>query len=972
MAIRLLKYFFFLLAFFAYTEVFAQPDVKVKLMGSIQNEDEHTRMAAVKIKIFQNGSIVANTVTDNLGKYSIDLEIGQTYDIQFTQNGFLSKNIRIDTHNIPEEKRINTFELKFDGGLFKGPELFNPDVLKEPVAIAKWDGKEKISVDESHAAKRKEEIKDEYERAVAAGKDPAAAKAEFDQLVLEGDAAMTAKDFKLAVDKYGAALKVIPKKEPAVAKLADAKAKYDEWLAKNASEEKYAALIKDGDALIASGKYAEAKPKFVEANKMKPKETYPKEQLAFLEGKLAGDKLKADYDRIIADADKKFTSKFYQQAIDQYREASKLMPKEQYPIERIAEAEGLLKTAMEKSKIDMDYQRKKDDADAKFRAAKYEEAITLYEEALNIKPSEQYPKDQIAASNKAIEDRLYAEKKKQYDAIIAQADLKFNTKDFEGSITKYEEASAVLPKETYPSTQIGLARKGIEDREAAAKRKQYDDLVAKADKLFTATDYDNAITTYQSALDLFSSEEYPKEQIKKSQTALFKKNEKELRAKYDGIIKQADGKFNTTDFEGSITLYEEASAIIPEEAYPGKQITKARDEISKRAEKEKRKQYDALIAIGDTKFNAGQFEECIASYQSASEILPTEKYPKDQMDAAYKKMGAAAEALKKKEQYDGLIADADAKFGSKDYQASIDVYEMAADLLPKEEYPKKQISNAKDLLAQYKKQKEQYDALIAKADDKFTGGDYKKCIELYTSASAVLPDEQYPRERIIEATGKIDAEAAEKMKREEFDRLVKQGDNDMRTKQYQTAVDSYKAALDLYGEEQYPKDQIERALGLLAVVPSEPIAKLEPKVIDRTPEAKKTGHTSKDVERLRNKWLKINSFRIENKSRLDERQMDAMGRSMDHAEKTREIRTSTKEKVEPEKPLILDERTYMLGNKTITEVTVKKGEGSKVFRKSADKNHTYYAEIIVATGEKWRDMTPLEWTRETGLEADVH
>jgi hypothetical protein len=632
----------------------------------------------------------------------------------------------------------------------------------------------------------------------------------------------------------------------------------------------------------------------------------------------------------------------------------------------------LLKTAMDKSKIDLDYQRKKDDADAKFRAAKYEEAIALYEQALEIKPTEQYPKDQITASNKAIQDKIYAEKKKQYDAIITQADQKFNTKDFENSITKYEEASAILPDETYPSTQIGLARKGIEDREAAAKRKQFDDLVAKADKLFTSTDYETAITTYESALDLFANEDYPKEQIKKSQTALFKKNEKELRAKYDGIITKADSKFTSTDFEGSITLYEEASAIIPEETYPGKQIAKAKDEISKRAEKEKRKQYDALIVEGDSKFNSGQFETCIASYQSASEILPTEKYPKDQMDAAYKKMGAAAEALKKKEQYDGLIADADSKFGSKDYQASIDAYEMASDLLPKEEYPKTQISKAKDLLAQYKKQKEQYDALIAKADDKFKGNDFKKSIELYTSASAVMPDEQYPRDQIIEATGKIDAEAAAKLKREEFDRLVKQGDNDMRTKQYQTAIESYKTALDLFADEQYPKDQIEKAMGLLALTSSEPFAKLEPKVIDRTPEVKKTGHTSKDVERLRNKWLKINSFRIQNKEQLDERQMDALGRSMDHAERTRDIRTSTKEKVEPEKPTILDERTYVLGNKTITEVTVKKGEGSKVFRKSADKNHTYYAEIIAATGEKWRDMTPLEWTRETGLEPDTH
>ncbi|MFN0030795.1 MAG: hypothetical protein ACKVOR_01400 [Flavobacteriales bacterium] len=1023
---RLLKYLIVSLTILVCQNNFAQEDVKAVVHGILKNDEDHQRMAGVNIRVFRNGQPYQNLKTDNLGKYELVLELGHSYEIRFEQADFVTKSIVVDTQGIPETARNTSFDLLFDGELFKAPPDFNKDVVKDPVAIAKFVGsKGKIVVDEGHAEKRKEEIKDEFERLKS---DPKLAQEQYDALVKEGDALMADKNWGGAADKYQAALKKKPHTEPAKGKYADAKAKYDaEQDAKN-REEKYALLIKDGDAAIASEKWAEAKTKFTEANKMKPKETHPKEMMALCDKNLTGDKAKAEYDRLVKDADNKMAGKFYKLAIDQYNAALKQLPSEQYPKDKIADCQKLIDDALKTAEIDGNYQRTKDDADEKLRLKKYEEAITLYEKAKTIKPQETYPDQQITKANDLIKERDYLILKKKYDDIIAKGDTKYNTKDFEGSIPIYEQAKALLPKEAMADQKIGAANKAIADRDEAKKRKEYTDLVAKADGQFKTTDYENAIGNYEEALKLYPSEVYPSTQVNESKrllaeklkkenqkaydalvakaTALFdtekfeecmpvyeeaqkllpsekypttqiekakagiiKRDEKKLRAQYDAIVQQGDGLMKAEKYEDAITKFNDALGVLPSESYPKDQITKAQEAITKRDEKKLRGEFDVIVAQADQQFNSSEYEKSIDTYNKALALLPSEKYPKAQIEKAIGKLDAAKAEQLKREQYEELIRTADLRLNDAAYEEAITNYKAALELYPKELHPKNQIKLAEAGIAAWKQKKADFDKLIAKADAKFKDEKWKESIDMYSQASIILPNEQYPKDQIIEATAKVDAVAAEALRRKQYEEVIADADNKYNNRDYQMALDQYKKAADMYTEEEYPKARIEKCLLMLNAV-NEPVVELEPKE-KKGPELKV--YKQRELSRY-DAYIMKQLAKVEEKKAKDrEFHKSKTGSSMTNiAERNKKLQVEKENKAELAEPeiVIVDEKSYKKGNGTITEITIRNGQLYSTYMKSAYKFATYYQEINTQTGTKVRDLTAAEWKRVTGKDPD--
>ncbi len=1123
---------------------FAQGDVTAKVFGTLKNEADNQRLVGAKVIVYKDGQPSQSLYTDNLGKYLIDnLELGHIYEIKFEHPDFLGKNIRVDTQGIPETARATAFELQFDGELFKGAPDFNKDILKEPVAIAKFvDKNGKIEVGESQAERRKVEIEDEKKRT---GVDKKVLKQQYDQLVIEGDAKMGASRFGEAAEKYGAALKLLPHTDPAESKYKDAKAKFDaENDAKN-FEEKYAKLISDGDALFTQEKYAESKIKFTEAKKMKPKEKYPLEMLFKLEGLLAGDKNKAEYDRYITDADKKFASKFYQPAIDAYKSAAKLLPDEKYPQEKILECEGLIADALKNKDRDLKYQRLKDDADAKMNQKKYEDAIALYKEAEGLKPAETYPGTQILKATDLIKERDYLILKKKYDDIIAKGDQKFNTKDFEASIPIYEEAKSVLPKELIATEKIAAANKAIADRDEAKRRKEYETLVAQADAKFKATEYEAAVTGYEKSLGLYPNElipktqiaeakrlqaeklkkenqkayddlvaqadgkfnsenyeasipiyeqaalllptekypesqigkakagigirdakkiraqfdavvkeadgkfktdnfegsiesynaalailpsekypqeqidkakagiakrdekkirdqfdalvqdadakfktnqfeasietytasleilpleKYPSEQISKANEAIAKRDEKKIRDQFDVLVKDADTKFKSSQFEASIETYNSALAVLPNEKYPSDQIAKAKEGITKRDEKMLRGQFDVLVADADAKFVGGNFEQSIGVYNQALAMLPSEKYPSDQIKKAMDKMGAIEAEKLKKSQFDQLVSNGDGKLQYNEFDAAIGDYKAALALYPKELYPKDQIKKAEGLIAEFKKKKEDFDKLISKADGKFNTEKWQEAIDIYNQALLILPLESYPKDQIIAATGKMDAVAAQKLMRQRFDELVADADFKFKNRDYQLASDTYQQAADLFPEELYPPKKIQECL-LMMTASTEPIVNIEPTTKPIETKTYKPRVMSKYDAYIARALAKVEDKKERNR-KYHRDKYSKTNIAIDDRSRVSQIRKNATPKPEDTTINILDEKTYKKGNETITEITVKQGEEYKMYRKAVKSFTTFYAEINPSTGIKFRDLTAIEWKRVTGKEID--
>lgn len=184
-----------------------------------------------------------------------------------------------------------------------------------------------------------------------------------------------------------------------------------------------------------------------------------------------------------------------------------------------------------KRALDAQYKKLIGMADAEFQKKTYTEAKTNYTAALKLKPNEQYPKDQLAAIEKALEAQKLEDEKNaqalaakkalenQYDSVIKLADAAYNRKDYGKARPLYSQASIMLPNRRYPKDQMALIDKALADQKKALQNVkpktdvQYDSVIKLADAAFNSKDYPVAKSQYNAALQLKPSRQYPRQQL---------------------------------------------------------------------------------------------------------------------------------------------------------------------------------------------------------------------------------------------------------------------------------------------------------------------------------------------------------------------------------------------------------------------------------------------------------------------------
>lgn len=723
--------------------------------------------------------------------------------------------------------------------------------------------------------------------------------------ISNGDKALALQKYDVATQAYESAIQIkadeqYPKDKIAEIKLllADIAKKEAEEKAKN---EQYLKLITEADGLFSSKEYEKAKLKYQSASDLKSEEQYPKGKIVEIDGLLAelankeaAEKAKEEqYQKLITEADGLLSSKDYINSKAKYQSASDLKAEEKYPKDKIVEIDGLLaelakKEAEEKEK-NQQYEQFISQADNNLAAKKYEEAKIAYNQAIEIKSQEQYPKDKLKeieailleiAKAKAEEEAAEkAEKEKQdkFDALIVEADGFSDSKKYEEAISSYKKALEIKSNEQYPKTKIieieailaEIARKKAEEESALMAEKdreeKYKNLISKADKSFNLKEYEAAKFTYNEAVGIKSNEQYPKDKIAEIDQLLAeiakKKAEEEAAAlalqgkeqQYKSLIAQADNAFNTKDYEGAKIKYYEASAIKKEEQYPKDKINEIakilaelalkqeEDKLAAEALKKKREYYDAVIAQADGEFSSKNYEEAKRKYTEASAILSDEDYPKSKIKEiddiiakiASDKANAALAEKEKEEKYKSLIASADNSFNNKNYEEAKSVYTKALSIMPYEQYPKDKLLEIKLILDKISSEQEeikvtnnaqqqkldQYNAIIEKADELFSNKKYNEALNQYNSASSIMPSELYPKKQIIEINkllaelaqndkAKEQALLAEKQKRDNYNEIIYEADRLFRFEKYQDAKYKYEQALALFNDEKYPKEQL--------------------------------------------------------------------------------------------------------------------------------------------------------------------
>ena len=718
---------------------------------------------------------------------------------------------------------------------------------------------DKILADIAAKEKADKELDDKYKAAIA-----------------NADKSFNSKLYSFAKPGYEEALKLKPNEAYPKQKIAEIDKILADIAAKENSEkalaEKYAAAIAKGDKALAAKDYVNAKVAYNEALGVKATEQYPKDKIAEIDkaiadaaakdaaekDRLAKEKALNDkYNAAIAKGDAALAKKDYVTAKAGYNEALSVKSAEQYPKDKIAEIDKAIadasKDAAEKDRLAKEkalndkYNAAVAKGDAAFAKKDYTNAKAGYNEALGVKPTEQYPKDKLAEIDKAIaaaaadaaaeKDRLakLAEIEAKYKAAIAKGDAALKAKTYDAAKTAYNEALAVKSAEQYPKDKIAEIDALIA-KEMGAKElnDKYNAAISKADAAFKTKSYADAKTSYNDALGFKPAEAYPKAQIAAIDKAIADAaakdaaeqarlaKEKELNEKYTAAIAKGDASFGSKDYDAAKTAYTEASTLKAAEKYPKDKITEINAILAKEmGAKALEEKYKAAIAKGDGALSAKTYAVAKTAYTEALGLKPTEQYPKDKLAEVEKALADEAAANKGKEleaKYIAAIAKGDAAFGTKTYAVAKTAYTEASTLKPSEQYPKDKLAEIekaiagdaaeKDRLAKEKELNAKYAAAIAKGDAALKAKTYAPAKAAYGEALALKESEQYPKDKIAEIDAILAKEMGAKELNEKYAAAITKADAAFKTKSYDDAKAAYNDALGFKPAEAYPKAQL--------------------------------------------------------------------------------------------------------------------------------------------------------------------
>jgi tetratricopeptide (TPR) repeat protein len=637
---------------------------------------------------------------------------------------------------------------------------------------------------------------------------------------------------------------------------------------------------KDGKTDEALKLYREALTKHPDDLAVKQRVETLEQQITKAQKNLLDQKQKqADFNRLMTDGDRYLGLNQLDMASESYRKAHEIFP-DNPEVERKFKEIDARRTEKERQFKQLVFDNLSQ-GNQRVKELKFDDAKNSYNKVLELDPNNKEAKTGLELCNNKIAEQQAKDLKAQntqrdYQAKVAEADKLFGQKDYEQALTTYQNAQKIVPSETYPNTkiteinQILQARKQAE-ADANARRNQYDQFIRKGDKAFNQDKLSDAETAYRSAVELLPDEKYPSEQLNRI-TEIRKKQQEE--SAYKEAINQADMAFKSADYVKAREIYNQALTHKANDLYVTEQLKKIDQIEAQKLQKQQlaEKQYKVFITTADAHFTGGRFTEAKVAYQSALNIKPSDDYAtkriaetdkalavqeKKMTEEKLRKEKEALEAKAQKEKYDNLIAGADKAFNSGDYTSAADLYKNALTANPGQLYPTSKLTEIDRILAARKLDSD-YSAAIADADNLFKSGQLETASSKYSAALLLKPAENYPKQKISEINDKLKKLENEKnqklQQKAQYDASIARADQYFKDGRYDNARSEYENAGNILPDETYPRQRIAKIKELKELLAQQTKQKDEEKT--QVKEEKKIEDLKFNTEEERNAYLK--------------------------------------------------------------------------------------------------------------------
>ncbi|MCF6342470.1 MAG: hypothetical protein L3J31_06660 [Bacteroidales bacterium] len=410
--------------------------------------------------------------------------------------------------------------------------------------------------------------------------------ADYAKMLAEADSLFGEKEYARAREKYESALEAKPDDSYPKERLATIENIFEEEAAQQKKDEAYNLLIAEGDRLFSDGSYDLAVKKYREAQSLKSSEQYPLGKIEEIQQLLADAEKQKEIDKAfglqMVLAVRLFKEDKLEASKSAYENALEIKPYDLQPKTQIARIDSIMEARVLQQQADEASAKLIARGDSLQEIKEYDKAIQAYSKSLEVKPKDPVAAKKLSEAKIAKQNYEKAiAKEKAYNDAIAKGDSYLEAESYELAKTAYEQAVGLKNSESYPKQQL-LKIAGLLKKLALEQQKRFDEAIVKGDNFYEQDNYQEAVLQYKIAESIKPAETYPKQRIAECNSILAERL-KELKVQYDIAIADADKLYATKIYDKAIKAYQNAEAIKPDEVYPHEQITKITDLIEKNA-----------------------------------------------------------------------------------------------------------------------------------------------------------------------------------------------------------------------------------------------------------------------------------------------------------------------------------------------------------------------------------------------------
>jgi len=539
-----------------------------------------------------------------------------------------------------------------------------------------------------------------------------------------------------------------------------------------------------------------------------------------------------DYKSLVAMADEQFKAKKYNEARQNYAEALTMKPSESYPAQRVKTIDNAVATeqaALQKSKED-GYDAAFASANTALAQNQFPLAKEYFQKALSFKPDDLSAKSRLAEVDRLAEEYLKRKSlEDQYKKTVATADDYLKNKELSKAKETYQQALLLKPGDQYAQTKITAIDNTIAAEQAAAQKTKnngYNEALSAGNNALAQNQFALARESYQKALSFKPDDQYVKGRIIETDRLAEEFSKlKSLEDQFKKIIETADGYLLNKELAKAKESYLKALALMPGDQYTQSKITSIDNTIAaEQAAKLKATEegYKAAIGAANTAITQKSYTQAKEYLQRALNLKPGDAYATNRSAEVDKLLGEQRKIKEQEQlianQYKEVIASADKSMNDRDYAAAKTSYIKAMQIKPGDPYANQKISSIDSIIAAElaKKQKQVEDAYKSAMDrgaNALVTKDYNSAKNAFQEALSSKPSDASAKAKLAEADLLIkqvqEKLAADQARKKKYEETIKTADQYLVQKNYASAKTSYQQALDIMPGEVYPQQKLE-------------------------------------------------------------------------------------------------------------------------------------------------------------------